>query len=166
LTNARELRGVTVTVRTADEIDDVGVIARLRRAWNEENAGGAIDDEGFDAAFRAWWSAERATRTFFIVSVDDRPVGMANVKRYVRMPAAGRASAGCWGYVGNVFVLSEHRNSGVGHALMQEIIAWAGSEDMEHLRLAPSPLSKTFYARLGFEPGAVVEFDPPRDQPS
>jgi len=163
LTNARELRGVTVTVRIADDNDDVVVLAGLRRAWNEENAGGAIADEEFAAAFRAWWSAECATRTFFIVSVDDQPVGMANVKRYERMPAAGRVSAGWWGYVGNVFVLAEHRNDGVGLELMQEIISWAGSEHMEHLRLAPSPLSKTFYARLGFEPGAVVELDPPSE---
>jgi GNAT superfamily N-acetyltransferase len=86
---------------------------------------------------------------------------MANVKRYQRMPAAGRASGGRWGYVGNVFVLDEHRNVGVGRALMEHLIAWAGAEGLEHLRLAPSPLSKSFYARLGFMPGAVVELDPP-----
>lgn len=153
---------MTPTVRIASD-DDVGVLARLRRAWNEEHAGTPVDDDAFDDAFGEWWAEERATRTFFIVDVDDHPVGMANVKRYHRMPAAGRASAGWWGYVGNVFVLPEHRNAGVGHALMQQLISWAGTEGMEHLRLAPSPLSRTFYARLGFVPGAVVELDPPLD---
>ena len=49
------------------------------------------------------------------------------VKRYERMPVAGRPGAGVWGYVGNVFVLAEHRNVGVGQVLMDSLIAWAGA---------------------------------------
>jgi GNAT superfamily N-acetyltransferase len=139
---------------------DVGALVALRRAWNEENAGGPIDDAGFDARFRQWLADESATRTFFLVHVDGAPVGMANVKRYTRMPVAGRESAGEWGYVGNVFVLAEHRNGGVGEVLMDELVAWAGREGLVHLRLAPSPRSTSFYARLGFVAGAVVELDP------
>jgi len=120
-----------------------------------------IDDPGFEPRFRAWWGAEHATRTFFLAERGGRPVGMANVKHYTRMPAAGMVSAGRWGYVGNVFVLEEHRNAGVGQTLMERILDWAGSQGMEHLRLAPSERSIPFYARLGFRPGAVVELDPP-----
>jgi GNAT superfamily N-acetyltransferase len=149
-----------ISTRIAD-VTDLDVLAMLRRAWNEENAGGAIDDSGFEARFREWWESERSTRTFFLVEVADDAVGMANVKRYVRMPAAGREDAGTWGYVGNVFVRREHRNAGVGKVLMDAIVAWAGETRLEHLRLAPSPLSVPFYARLGFVPGAVVELDPP-----
>jgi GNAT superfamily N-acetyltransferase len=149
-----------ISVRVADD-SDVDVLAELRRAWNEENADAAIDDESFAGAFRDWWRAEQSTRTFFLVEVDGRPVGMANVKHYTRMPVAGRASGGWWGYVGNVFVLGEHRNRGIGRVLMDAVIRWGGDAGAEHLRLAPSPLSKSFYARLGFEPGAVVEVDPP-----
>lgn len=141
--------------------DDVQALARLRRAWNEENAGFAVGDPGFEDRFAEWWSSERATRTLFIVQVDGTPVGMANVKCYERMPVAGRPSAGRWGYVGNVFVLAAHRNAGVGQVLMRALIDWAGGAGLEHLRLAPSPLSKSFYERLGFVPGAVVELDPP-----
>ena len=47
-------------------------------------------------------------------------------------------------------------------ALMHALEDWAWSEGMAHLRLAPSPLSATFYDRLGYVPGAVVELDPPR----
>jgi GNAT superfamily N-acetyltransferase len=147
-------------VRIADDAD-VDTLTELRRVWNEENAGAAIDDEVFAGAFRDWWREERPTRTFFLVDVDGRCVGMANVKHYRRMPVAGRSSGGWWGYVGNVFVLAEHRNRGIGRVLMDEVIRWAAAVGAEHLRLAPSPLSKPFYARLGFEPGAVVERDPP-----
>jgi GNAT superfamily N-acetyltransferase len=150
---------VGISVRRASD-DDLRVLIGLRRAWDEESAGAPVDDPGFDAVFGEWWAAERESRTFFIVEIDGRAVGMANVKHYHRMPTAGR-EAGRWGYVGNVFVLAEHRNAGVGRALMDEVLAWAGEMRMGHLRLAPSPRSGSFYARLGFVPGAVVELDPP-----
>lgn len=150
-----------VSIRVASD-DDVSALASLRRAWNEESAGGPIGDRRFEAAFGEWWEAERPRRTFFIVEVEGIPVGMANVLRYNRMPVAGKASGGWWGYVGNVFVLREHRNAGLGRALMDGLIAWAGHAGMAHLRLAPSPLSTSLYARLGFLPGAVFELDPPQ----
>ena len=103
---------------------------RRNDGWSEENAGGPIDDDGFDETFSAWWDAERATRTFFVVDVDGSAVGMANIKRYDRMPVAGRPSGGRWGYVGNVFVLPEHRNSKVGSALMNALIDWAWAAGM------------------------------------
>ena len=150
-----------ISIRVADD-DDVAVIARLRRTWNEENAGGPVDDAGFETAFHAWWDAERPTRTFFVVEVAGDAVGMANVKQYDRMPVAGGANRLRWGYVGNVFVRAEYRNAGIGQALMGALIAWAEKADLDHLRLAPSPRSRSFYARLGFQPGAVVELDPPK----
>lgn len=152
-----------MSVRVAGR-DDVGVLAGLRRTWNEEHIGGPADAPEFEGAFRAWWDAERPTRTFFLVEVDGAVVGMANVKRYDRMPVAGGANGLRWGYVGNVFVRAEYRNAGIGRVLMDELIAWATEADLDHLRLAPSPESRSFYARLGFVPGAVVELDPPRHQ--
>ena len=140
---------------------DLETIVRLRRAWNEETVGAQIDDDAFGAVFASWWEAERASRTFFLVEVDGVPVGMANVKRYDRMPVAGRPSAGRWGYVGNVFVLPEFRDAGVGRTLMEGLISWSAAAGLEHLRLAPSVRSWPFYERLGFQAGSVVELDPP-----
>ena len=152
---------VGTVIRMADDGDDVAVLAALRRRWNEEWRDTPIDDPDFDTRFRAWWDAEHATRTFFLAELDGQPVGMANVKHYARMPAAGMANAGRWGYVGNVFVLAEHRDARIGQALMEHIVEWAGRQGFEHLRLAPSERSVPFYERLGFVPGAVVELDPP-----
>jgi GNAT superfamily N-acetyltransferase len=151
---------VSISARVAGDADRA-TIAGLRRTWNEEHAGAAIDDDGFDTAFAAWWEAERASRTFFVVEVDGIVVGMANVKRYDRMPVAGRASGGCWGYVGNVFVRRDHRGTGAGRAIMEAVIAWAWAAGMEHLRLAPSDEAKPLYDRLGFVAGSVVELNPP-----
>jgi GNAT superfamily N-acetyltransferase len=151
---------VSLSIRVAGDAD-IAVLASLRRRWNEEAAGSPIDDPRFAGAFTQWWHAERDTRTFFVAEMREAVVGMANVKRYDRMPAAGAETAGTWGYVGNVFVLPEHRNAGIGEALMKEILAWAATNRFAHLRLAPSPRSRPFYARLGYVPGAVVELDPP-----
>jgi GNAT superfamily N-acetyltransferase len=151
--------GAELLVRPAGA-EDLEVLAGLRRRWNEEQRGGPLEDPDFDVRFRAWWDAEHDTRTFFLAFVDGQAVGMANVKHYVRMPAAGMASAGHWGYVGNVFVLEEHRDAGIGRALMEHIADWARDRGYAHLRLAPSERSFPFYARLGFVPGAVVELDP------
>ena len=149
-----------IRVRTADD-DDVPALIALRRAWNDENAGARLNDENFDATFTAWWQAERSSRTFFLVELDGDPVGMGNIKRYDRMPVVGRPSGGWWGYVGNMFVLPEHRNAGVGRVLMDEMVSWAWDNGMEHLRLANSPEAQTFYSRLGFVPGSVIELNPP-----
>ncbi len=146
-----------MSVRIADD-GDLTVLVTLRRAWNQENYGGPIDDPGFDAAFISWWEQERATRTFFLAEVDGLAIGMANVKRVQRMPTAGGPSSH-WGYVGNVFIREEDRDRGHGEALMHHIVTWALSEEIAHLRLAPSILSKRFYARLGFLPGEVVQLD-------
>jgi GNAT superfamily N-acetyltransferase len=151
---------VTVSVRAAGD-DDVPTLAALRRAWNEEGVAAGTDDAEFAEAFAAWWSAERSTRTFFVVEVDGAAVGMVNVKRYDRMPVAGRPTAGCWGYVGNLFVLPQQRHTGLGTRLMRALTEWAWAQGMEHLRLAPSDLARPLYERLGFVAGAVVQLDPP-----
>lgn len=148
-----------MNVRVAGE-GDLDALAALRLAWNEEHQGHAIDDPAFVAAFVAWMVAEAPTRTFFLAELDGEPVGMANVKRYERMPAAGMASAGWWGYVGNVFVLPAHRDAGIGAALMEALQAWAWDNGFEHLRLAPSSKAVRFYERLGYVGGHVVQLDP------
>jgi len=112
-----------------------------------------------------WWIrwCSAGAWGYFLVEIDGVAIGMAKVKRYQRMPTAGRR-ARCWGYVGSVFILEAHRNTGIGEALMNHVVAWASDEQLAHLRLAPSPLSMPFYPRLGFLPGAVVELDPPHKE--
>jgi GNAT superfamily N-acetyltransferase len=147
-----------VSVRVAGD-GDAGVVRMLRRSWVEETVGEPIEDPDFDAAFAAWWDAERDSRTFFVADVDGAPVGMANVKRYARMPSPG-AEAGVWGYVGNVYVRAEHRDARVGAALMETLIAWTVEHGYDHLRLAPTVRSIPFYERLGFTQARVLQRDP------
>lgn len=147
------------TVHVAGESDTYTLVA-LRRSWNEEDAGAPVDDTEFSSRFRSWLATEGDTRTFFIVEVDGEAVGMANVKRYVRMPVAGRDDAGHWGYVGNVYVHADHRDGGVGRVLMDALIAWSKANGYERLRLAPTERARPFYTRLGFVPGQVIQLNP------
>jgi GNAT superfamily N-acetyltransferase len=146
---------LNAAVRVAGE-GDVPALVALRRSWNEEDGGAVVDDD-FEARFVSWLVAERDTRTFFLVEVDGEPAGMANVKRYERMPAAGRADAGHWGYVGNVYVHPDHRDAGIGGALMEAVIDWSRAHGYERLRLAPTERARPFYTRLGFTPGQVIQ---------
>ena len=150
---------MSVSVRVAGE-RDTGTLVALRRAWNEEDSGGPADDPELAARFETWLAAEGGTRTFFIVEVDGEPVGMANVKRYVRMPVAGREDAGHWGYIGNVYVHADHRDAGVGRALMAALVDWCREHRYERLRLAPTERARPFYTRLGFVPGQVIQLNP------
>jgi GNAT superfamily N-acetyltransferase len=150
---------LSVSVRVAGE-RDTGTLVALRRAWNEQDSGGPADDHDFAGRFVAWLASEGGTRTFFLVEVDGEVVGMANVKRYVRMPVAGREDAGHWGYIGNVYVHAEHRDAGVGRALMDALVDWCREHRYERLRLAPTERARPFYTRLGFVPGQVIQLNP------
>lgn len=148
-----------VTVRVASDGDaDVAVLARLRRSWAEEDAGGPIDDDGFESAFAAWMATEGDSRAFFIAEVDGDPVGMGNVKRYDRMPAPGRPSD-LWGYVGNVYVRAELRDAHVGEALMDALTDWSWAQGADKLRLSPVARAVPFYERLGFQASALLQLD-------
>ena len=138
--------------------DDVTALATLRRAWAEEEAGGPIDDDDFEREFASWIAAEGDTRVFFIVEVDTEPIGMGNVKRYERMPTPGR-TRDMWGYVGNVYVSEEHRNAGVGAALMGALAAWAWEHGADKLRLSPATRAVPFYERAGWAQSALLQLD-------
>lgn len=129
--------------------EDVALLAQLRRAWTEENAGAAIDDAGFETRFAAWWEDERDRRCTWIALVDDRPVGMLNMAEFVRMPRPG-SGTGRWGYVANVFVLAAHRNAGIGRRLLDVAVGEARRRGYVRVVLSPSQRSVPLYRRVGF----------------
>jgi GNAT superfamily N-acetyltransferase len=146
-----------LNVRVAGK-DDIALLAALRREWNEEEAGGPIDDPAFELVFIVWVRRVWSTRTFFVVEVDGTPVGMGNVKQYSRMPSAGRPSDS-WGYVGNVYVRESVRNAGVGAVLMDVLQEWSWSAGYDKLRLSPATRAVAFYERLGFAQSALMQLD-------
>lgn len=145
-------------MRVADplEASDVDALVSLRAAWAAEQQGeeAARHDAGFDERFRDWLAAEVSRRRFWLAehAVCDGsavPIGMLGLLEYHRMPKPGRPPSG-WGYVGNLFVLAEHRDAGTGRALLDAAVTWARAQGLARLVLSPSDRSVPFYRRAGF----------------
>ena len=141
-----------VTIRLAERTDeDRRRLAAVRRAWAEEDAGGPLEDDGYEERAAAWVAANEDTRTAWLAEIDGVPVGMLILVSIQRMPEPGTPDSG-WGYVHHLVVLPEHRDAGVGQRLMAEAVAEAEARGWPHLLLNPRPRSLPFYERWGFEP--------------
>jgi GNAT superfamily N-acetyltransferase len=144
-----------VAVRVAT-VGDVDALVDLRRRWTEERAlatpaAAPTVDPGFAARFRAWFDDEARHRTFWLAEAGARAIGMVNLFTFRRMPQPGRAGSG-WGYLGNMYVIPEHRDAGVGRYLLDALVAHADAAGLERVVLSPAEQSVPFYRRAGFDP--------------
>ena len=144
---------------------DIPGLARLRAAWTAEAGAEAPAGPEFRDAFEAWVAAN--PRRFFVAEKPADPVdpagpvdparliGMLNLMEFERMPRPGRP-ASRWMYLANAYVLPEHRNAGVGGALVDAAVGYARGIGAVRVVTSPSPASKDFYARHGFEAAAEL----------
>ncbi len=144
--------------------EDLPELARLRAVWTVEAGLDGSADPDFPAAFQTWLTAN--PRTFFVAEdpavtgTTGTLVGMLNLSVFERMPKPGKP-ASVWVYLANAFVLPAHRNAGVGGALVAAAIEYSRRIGAARIVTSPSPASKLFYARQGFEPAdelAVYRF--------
>lgn len=152
----------SASVRVAGPADR-SVIARLRRAWAEEQAGEVIDDPDFDAAFAGWAEREESQRVTWLVSLDGVDVGMLNMLVFERMPRPCDAVTGRptkWGYIANVYVDEAHRDGGLGRLLLDAASTYAEEHRFARLVLSPSERSVSFYTRAGFVPATSLLIKP------
>ncbi|MBP3035727.1 GNAT family N-acetyltransferase [Arthrobacter sp. zg-ZUI100] len=146
---------------------DIPAIAGLRAAWAGEQQGVQVSvGMQYREAFGTWLQAN--PRTFFVAedaaagpgSTEPPLVGMLNLSIFERMPKPGKP-ASVWVYLSNAYVLPAHRNAGVGTELVSAAIRHARLLGAARIVTSPSPASKSFYARNGFEPAeelAVYRF--------
>jgi GNAT superfamily N-acetyltransferase len=137
------------SIRVAEGDADIEALVELRRVWTEERRG-VGPDRSFAERFRAWFTAEADHRTFWLAEVDGRAVGMTNLLTFERMPSP-QIDAGRWGYLGNMFVLPDHRDAGVGRLLLNAVVAQADERGFERIVLSPTERSVPFYRRVGFD---------------
>jgi GNAT superfamily N-acetyltransferase len=142
-----------VSVRQAGE-DDLMSLAALRRLWSEEQDGHPLDDDDFDDQFAQWFMSEATRRVTFLAAIDGQVVGRMNLAIFERMPRPARA-ASRWGYLGNAFVLTNHRD-GVGRALLEALVDAARDQGCVRIVLSPSERSVPFYERAGFGPASML----------
>lgn len=129
--------------------DDRAALADLRATWAAEQEPGLPDDPDFEDPYSGWMDAN--PRRFFVAEEDGKLVGMLNLLNFERMPKPGKAPSR-WVYLGNVYVLPGFRNAGIGSRLVHGGIGFSQGINAARMVPSPSPASRNFYARLGFQP--------------
>jgi GNAT superfamily N-acetyltransferase len=100
---------------------DVRVLAELRDVGEEQ-----ID------AYAAWVAAHAGTHLPFVAEVDGVVVGAAWLLVAERVPAGGSLDRR-FGDIQSVSVREEHRNRGIGAALIAAILTEARARDLSHV---------------------------------
>jgi GNAT superfamily N-acetyltransferase len=160
---------------------DIAALALLRRAAASEQGPAPAEDD-FGRRFAAWVRAQAAHRTFWLAESRGQdgsarpagmrlPVGMVGLLRYERLPSPGEPTS-TWGYVGNLFVLPDHRDGGTGGALLEAVLDHARGQGMARVVLSPNGVrAGRLFRRAGFRdarellvhPLDAVEDDPAPD---
>jgi GNAT superfamily N-acetyltransferase len=144
------------TVRRADpaRVGDVADLTQLRWVWRVVERGGSGMERGaFDTAFAEWVAAHTHTNVPFIAHVDLVAVGMAWLALVERIPGPDRWQRRA-GLVQSVYVLPEHRDRGIGAALLNLVTTEARRLGLDYLMVHPSERSFPFYRRHGFADAA------------
>jgi len=85
----------------------------------------------------------------WVAQANEQLIAALTIIKVPKVPAPDDLD-GCWGYLTNVYTLPEHRNQGVGSALLAHARHWASAQRMELLIVWPSERSVPFYQRAGF----------------
>ena len=117
---------------------DVAVLAELR----------GIDADKI-GAYAGWVAAHAETHLPFVAEVDGCVVGSAWLLVAERVPG-NESLDRRYGDVQSVMVRAEHRNRGIGAALMAAILAEARSRDLLHVTVHSGRRAVDFYLRNGF----------------
>ncbi|MDT5036029.1 MAG: hypothetical protein QOE03_1214, partial [Micromonosporaceae bacterium] len=119
-------------------VADVAVLAELRD----------IDRDRLEA-YAAWVAAHADTHLPFVAEIDGYVVGAAWLHVAERVP--GNESLDRWyGDIQSVMVRDEHRNRGIGGALMVGILTEARTRGLLHVTVHSGRRAVDFYLRNGF----------------
>jgi GNAT superfamily N-acetyltransferase len=157
----------TVRIGSDASARDVADLARLRVAWRVgEGDESGLDEASFATAL-ATWMREHPDHLGFIGSIDEEAVAMAWMAIVHRVPGPGVFVRTC-AYVQSAYVAPEHRNDGVGTAVMTALIEHGRGIGLDYIAVHPSERSFPFYRRLGFrgtERVLELDFRPGRGAP-
>ena len=99
--------------------------------------------------FIGWVAAHADTHLPFVAEIDGHVVGAAWLLIAERVPGA-ESPTRHFGDIQSVMVREEHRNRGIGGALMAAILAEARARGLEHVTVHSARRAVEFYLRNGF----------------
>ncbi len=134
-----------VTIRTAGRDDYADVAAFRWRTSSEE----AEVTEGFLDGFVRWMTEHEGAHTCFLAVLDGAIIGMAWLALLPRTPSPGSFER-MTGDVQSVLVLPEHRDLGVGSALLAAIGQRGADLGLERITVHSSEAAIPFYRRSGY----------------
>ena len=152
---------IDFTIR-AGRREDAADAARL---WMQS----AEEHTAHDRVYETSPDAEKTMRRFladvanssysflFVAVTEERTVGFISGELRQGSPTFLPKT---WASVDDVFVEPEHRNRGMGHALLQSVKAWAQERDADGISLqvaAANARGRKFYDDLGFREISVYE---------
>lgn len=138
-----------VVVREAVS-DDAAALAALRFRWQSIESGRVGLDPGAYAAELARWMGDHAaTHRAFLALRGQDPVAMAWLAVVDRVPSPAELRRRA-AILQSVYVAPEHRDAGVGSALVRHVVDAARESGYSYVMVHPSERSFLFYERLGF----------------
>jgi GNAT superfamily N-acetyltransferase len=126
-------------------------VALLRWNWStgENGAHPVVSQPEFIRSFTEWAQAHSATHQCFVAEFDGRLIAMAWLAINPRVPSPTRIVRSNID-IQSVYVVPEHRNSGVGARLIAAISDAAAELGSEKITVHSSESSVNFYRRAGF----------------
>lgn len=139
--------------------------AEAARLWMQS----AEEHTAHDPVYATAPDAEKTMRSFladlarnsyafvFVATVGDRTVGFISGELREGSPTFRPKT---WASVDDVFVETDHRNGGIGHALLAGVEEWAKQKGADGVSLqvaAANARGRKFYEDLGFREVSVYE---------
>jgi GNAT superfamily N-acetyltransferase len=133
-------------------VDDVPELARLRwELYTEQDGEPPERFEDYAGRFARFARSALASEDWraWVARMHGRPVAAMWLRTVSRVPVPGKR-AGPIGYLTNVFVRPEHRNTGLGGRMLDRVEAWCRESGYSQVIVWPTERSRPFYARGGF----------------
>jgi len=131
---------------------DVSVLARMR--WNLRMDDAPPDDRypEYEARFSQFLTdaLESGLWMAWVIEQEGEILAHIYLQLIEKVPRPGALDQH-FGYVTNVYTRPDSRNQGLGAQLMNHVIEWAKTRQLEFMILWPSDRSAPFYQRAGFE---------------
>src|ERR1700682_2502309 len=133
---------------------DAATIARHRASMFRDMGDLPTDDfEALRSASEEWLAPRLASGEYvgWLVEQDGAVVAGGGALLRELWPVPGCCRAGRWAHVGNVYTEPAHRRRGLARLVMETILAWCGSQAIDHVTLAASRAGRPLYEALEFE---------------